>query len=288
MPLLEDKTIIALESWRLLRRQAFVAGLRRDWRGIGRFTERSQFRGRGLGQLGGWRLGSRRLRDGFRLFGSKVLQGFEGAVVVAVGGIDGALQPNEGLLAESEAIGKGEDVIVGDVLVGGALPELGAADAVTAELPFAGDQGIDQAALFGGGGSETLMVFGGKLVERGAVFAGDALGTSIDTVLESIEAGSGLAGGGARPGRFLRIAAVGGDLTECGHGISFNRRHSMRAGEKNGGEERGVSGMWGLAAGEGWKRRLRRHLERLGDRLHGIRGTEADFIGPYPTIVPTC
>jgi len=93
---------------------------------------------------------------------------------------------------------------------------------VAAEVPLGGDEDIDESALLGGGGSETLVVFGGEGFEGFLIFAGQTLRFSVDAVFEGIETGSSLALGGARGSGFWSIAAVGRDLAQRGQGDLFS------------------------------------------------------------------
>jgi len=84
--------------------------------------------------------------------------------------------------------------------------------------PIGGDNLLQEEGLFGTDGLELLVVRGGEFGEFGLVFAGDDEGFSGSGVLQGIESGRGFALGGAWAGRFLRIQAIGVDLSWCGHG----------------------------------------------------------------------
>ena len=69
------------------------------------------------------------------------------------------------------------------------------------------------------------MVVADEGVVLGGIFAGEDEGFGVEAVFESVEAGSGLALGGAGSGRFERVGAIGGDL-------SWGCHISAIAGEK--------------------------------------------------------
>ena len=83
--------------------------------------------------------------------------------------------------------------------------------------PIGGDDFFEEEFFFGALGLEAVVVGGGELGERRFVFARDDAGLRGSGVLQSIEAGGGLALGGARPGRLLRVEAVGESLSGSGH-----------------------------------------------------------------------
>ena len=147
--------------------------------------------------------------DGLRVgivsfFGLEAAELLEGVVVVALGGVDAALETGElvGVL--------GEDVAEGDVVdVDDALPELGLDGAEAAEEPLAVDEGVDEHALLGGGGAEAAVIFAGEFLEGGGDFAADELSLGVDAGLESVHGGAGLALGGAGSGGFLCVEAIG-------------------------------------------------------------------------------
>jgi len=151
-------------------------------------------RGCGIG-VGGGDLG---------LFGLEAAELLEGVVVVALGGVDAALEAGEfaGVL--------GEDLAEGDVVdVEDALVELGLDGAEAADEPVAVDEGIDEEALVGGGGAEAVVVFADELLEGGPGFAADELGFGVDSGFEGVHGGAGLALVGAGSGGFFRVEAIG-------------------------------------------------------------------------------
>jgi hypothetical protein len=84
--------------------------------------------------------------------------------------------------------------------------------AEAAQEPFAIDEGIDEHPLFGGGGTEALVVFAGELFELRDGFAGDGLGSGVDAGFEGVHGGVGLALDGAGSGGSLRIETIGCEL----------------------------------------------------------------------------
>src|ERR1019366_3139343 len=68
-------------------------------------------------------------------------------------------------------------------------------------LPIGAEHGVHVEEFGGGFGAELALVVGGEDVVIGGVFAGDDDGGGVDAVLESVEAGGGLALDGARSGR---------------------------------------------------------------------------------------
>ena len=79
-------------------------------------------------------------------------------------------------------------------------------------LPVGADHGIDVEGLGGAKCRKLALVCGNEGVVIGGVFAGEDDGGGIDSVLQGVEAGGGLALGGAGSGRVLGVGAVGGDL----------------------------------------------------------------------------
>src|SRR4051794_31061870 len=88
----------------------------------------------------------------------------------------------------------------------------------TAELPFAGDEDIDEAALFGRAGMEAVVIIAGEGFEFGGVLEREhGFGLGVDAGFEGVAAGGGFAFGGAGSGGFLCVAAIGGELFRCWH-----------------------------------------------------------------------
>ena len=175
----------------------------------GEVAERSQFGRRGL-NLGGLRARFARgargrgpgAGGGLRLavFGFEALEFFEGAVVVAAGGIDAALEAGEGVCAAAEGLASGAVLFRGPGILHFAFEDLGIDSAKAAEQPLVIDEGIDEEAFFGGGGLPTLLVFGGEGFEVGWILAADDLRFGVNAGFGGIETRDGLALDGAWTG----------------------------------------------------------------------------------------
>jgi len=124
------------------------------------------------------------------LKGFELLQGFEGAVVVALGLVDPPLEVVE--LLEFPGDAAGDDFGFGFIRVvfGAALAvavvdgSFGAAEA--AEEPFVVDEGVDEGSGFGGCGVEAFVIFGGEGFELGRFFEGEDFLFGIDAGLEGV------------------------------------------------------------------------------------------------------
>jgi hypothetical protein len=140
-------------------------------------------------------------------------------VVVAVGGIDAALEAGELLATVVEAQAhEALRVRFPDLrFLHFALPELGFGLAEAAEEPLAIDEGIDQEALLGGGWLPALLVFGGEGLEIGGVLAANDLRFGVNAGLDGVEAGDGLALDGAWAGGFLSVETIRFDLLDGSH-----------------------------------------------------------------------
>jgi hypothetical protein len=161
--------------------------------------------------------GNRRERLGGRR-GLEILEGFEGAEVEAVGGIDVALKAGDGI--EGIAVGAAERGIVAVGMVeafDAVIPELGFDAAEAALGPFGGDEGVDERELVGVGGVKMLAEGRGEGFELGGIFAGDDLGVGVDTRFQGVEGGDGFAFGGSGAGGFLGVETIGVDLGFGGH-----------------------------------------------------------------------
>ena len=97
----------------------------------------------------------------------------EGAVEGAAGGIDAPLELSEGLGALGADLAEGEIEVGAEDVLESIVPELGFGGAEAAEGPFAGDELVDEAAGFRGGGLVVAVVVGGEGVELGAGFGGE-------------------------------------------------------------------------------------------------------------------
>ena len=144
----------------------------------------------------GWWLGAG------RVFSLETLKLVEGTTVVALGGVDAALEAGEVVAVVAEGLSEGdfEDRI---------LPHLALDSAEAAEEPFAIDEGIDEHALFGCGGTEALVVIVGELFELRDRFAGDSLGSGVDAGFKGVHGGVGLALDGAGSGGFFCVETIG-------------------------------------------------------------------------------
>jgi len=192
----------------------------------GEVAERTQF-GRGVLNLHGLRArfarGARGRGPGARsalrlvVLGFQALEFFEGAVVVAAGGIDAALEAAEGVCAAAEGLASGAVLFQGPGILHFAFEDLGIDSSKAAEQPFVIDEGIDEEAFFGGGGLPTLLVFGGEGFEVGGILAADDLRFGVNAGFGGIETGDGLARDGAWTGGLLRVETVRFDLLDGGH-----------------------------------------------------------------------
>ena len=158
----------------------------------------------GLGRLAAGSCGGPGV-DSF--FGLQPLEQPEGVVVMALGHIDAPLKAGEFVTLLGVGLREGD---VEDV--GGVLPELGLDGAETAEELLTIDEGIDEHALLGGGGTEAAVIFGDELFECRGVFAADELRLGVDAGFECVHGGAGLALDGAGSGGFLRVETIGCEL----------------------------------------------------------------------------
>src|ERR1035438_6948336 len=93
------------------------------------------------------------------------------------------------------------------------------------------EHGVDVEVFGGGFRTVVALVVDGEGVVDGGIFAGDDDGSSVHAVFQGVEAGGGLALGGAGSGRFLRVGAICGDLSRGGHDYDLAR---------------GPGGIWGV------------------------------------------
>jgi len=135
-------------------------------------------------------------------------QFFEGAVVDAFAGIGDSLEALQG-------VGAGGEDVAGSALQDDFVaPELGLDAAHATEAPFVRNERIDEEALLGVSGAVLFVRFGGELGEIFGLFIEHDLVDGVDAVFQSVEAGLGLACGGAGTGGFLRVGAAGRWLFE--------------------------------------------------------------------------
>jgi hypothetical protein len=149
--------------------------------------------------------------------GFQALEFFQGAVVGALGGIDAALEAGEGICAAAEGLAGWAVFFQGPGILHFAFEDLGVDSSKAAEQPFVVDEGIDEEAFFGGGGSPTLLVFGGEGFEIGGILAADDLRFGVNAGFGGVETGDGLALDGAWAGGFLRVEAIRLDLLNGSH-----------------------------------------------------------------------
>jgi hypothetical protein len=150
--------------------------------------------------------------DTFDLEAAEVGQGL---VPLAVGGLSPAEQLLEGIGSGGIGeIGGAQGIVAG--ILGGyeRAVELILDPGETALVPGGLDDGIYQGGFDGTLGSELGIKLRGEVGEELGIFSGDDERGGVGSMLQSIEAGSGLALSGAGAGGFLRIQAIGGDL--CG------------------------------------------------------------------------
>jgi hypothetical protein len=141
------------------------------------------------------------------------LEGVEGAVEGAAGGIDAPLQLAEGLGVFHAGLAEGKIVFHGEGFLVGIFKELGFGDGEAAEGPLAADEVVEQDAGLGGGRMVTLVELVGELLEVGEVFGGEDEGFGVDAGFEGVHGGSGLACDGGGASGFLGVAAIGFYLT---------------------------------------------------------------------------
>jgi hypothetical protein len=127
-------------------------------------------------------------------------EGFERAVVGALGGIDAALEAAEGGLAAAEGLAGRAVLFRGPGIPHFAFEDFGIDSSKAAEEPVVVDEDVDEEAFFGGSGKEALAIFQGEGFKGGGVFAADEVGFGVNAGPESIHAGDGLARNGAWAG----------------------------------------------------------------------------------------
>jgi hypothetical protein len=157
----------------------------------------------------------------------QALQFLEGAVIVALAGIDGSLVADEFGGTGGEGFAGRDDAVgapIGKDLVADSIPNFDFAAAQAAKAPFVVDEGVDK-GVFGGIGREmVLVVLGSEQVEAFSGF--------VAYDLDFIRVTAGLEGRciGAWAGGFFGIGAVGGVFDGC-HKCS--RLKSSRGGGRN-------------------------------------------------------
>ena len=121
------------------------------------------------------------------------------------------------------------------VVVEGGLPELGLDAAKAAEDPLGVGEGIDEGALFGGGGLEAVEIFVDEGFEFGVAFVEDDEGAGVHAGFERIHAGGGFTGLGAGAGGFGCVATICFDLFGGGHRGPFASHLARRQADGDGG-----------------------------------------------------
>jgi hypothetical protein len=123
----------------------------------------------------------------------ELLEGVEGAIEGAAGGIDAPLELAERLVLVHAGLAEGKIVFHGEGFLVGIFKELGFGDAEAAEGPLAADEVVEQDAGFGGGGVVVLVELVDELLEVGDLFGGEDEGLGVDAGFEGIHGGNGLA-----------------------------------------------------------------------------------------------
>ena len=146
-------------------------------------------------------------------FGLELLEVLKGLAGGAAGTFHAPLELGEGFAAvggglTERVLGVGPVVFL--VVVG---PDLGFGGAQAALEPLAVDEVVDEGSGFGGGGVVALVVFVDELLEVGEFLGGEEEGFGVDAGFEGIHGGDGFACDRGGAGGFLRVAAVGFDLT---------------------------------------------------------------------------
>jgi hypothetical protein len=145
------------------------------------------------------------------------LEGVEGTIEGAAGGIDAPLELAEGLVFVHAGLAEGKLVLLAEGFLVGIFKELGFGGAEAAEGPLAADEVVEQSAGFGGSRMVTLVVLVDELLEVGELLGGEDEGLGMDAGFEGIHGGSGLACDRGGAGGFLGVTTIGFYLTESGH-----------------------------------------------------------------------
>jgi len=148
-------------------------------------------------------------------------------VVVALAGIDDALEALKGGGIGGEGVAastfQGDFDIFYYKGIVGAIPEVGLDTAHAAEAPFVVNESIYELDAMGIGTAVVLVIFCGELGEVLGFFVEHDLVDGVNAVLQGVEAGYGLACGGARAGIFLCIQAI-----RCGLLIGCHKNLDLR------------------------------------------------------------
>ena len=215
---------------------------------------RSHIRGSGFGlfRLGGfwWGIG-RRAGQAIGPRGLLALEFFEGAVIVALAGIDEPLKALKVGRAGAEGvsgIARLEFLVCGKVGFARVLPEDGFDAAHAAEAPFVVNESVDEESLGGVGRGVLCANFGIELGEVVFVFVEHDLAIGDDAVFAGVEAGCGVRLGYAGVGGLCRVATDGGALLSSGHGGNLGLSLADEFGTK--GARKGRSGQKGPKRGK--------------------------------------
>jgi hypothetical protein len=136
----------------------------------------------------------------------------EGAVEIALEGIEAALETGEGPVVAIEGAAEAGGVGAVVVIVDEVIPDAGFGAAEAAENPLGMDGDVEEGLGDGGVGEVAGGEVGGEVLEIGLAFADDDLGFGVQAGLGVVEGGGGFARGGAGAGGLLRIAAIGFDF----------------------------------------------------------------------------
>src|ERR1035441_9950036 len=199
-------------SWRPVWGRSEAGGGIRERDVVG-MRERSQFGGSG-------RRG--RIKEVFEVIDERlcggVLDVLAAAAEFGVGAVPGAFEGGDLALDAGEELGGGGvgEEGGGEGRAGGfgeeGAGEVGLDAEEAALLPIGAEHGFDVEEFGGGLGAEVAEVVGGEGVVFSRVLAGDDDGGGVDAVFEGVEAGGGLALGGAGSGRHLGVGPISGDL----------------------------------------------------------------------------
>jgi hypothetical protein len=108
------------------------------------------------------------------------LEGVQGAVEGAAGGIDAPLELAEGLVFIHAGLAEGKFVLLAVGFLVGIFKELGFGGTEAAEGPLAADEVVEQSAGFGGSGMVVLVVLGDEEFEVGEFLGGKDEGFGMD------------------------------------------------------------------------------------------------------------
>jgi hypothetical protein len=141
--------------------------------------------------------------------GLEALEFAEGVAVVALGGIDHALEAGEGAVGVAEGVA--ERGFLAEFVGGVHMvdEDLGFGGGEAAEGPRGADEDIDEVALLGDSGAEALEVLAAKGVEMAGVFTGNDEGLGVDAGFQGIHGGTGFARSGAWSRGTVGMGAIG-------------------------------------------------------------------------------